>query len=69
MLHILKETFLSLVLYIIASPLIGWGMITCLFELLPAMGISIKKDKKIKCWVYTSILIFQFSVLIRAFAT
>lgn len=67
-LRIAKEAFSSIALLLFIPAVLGWGMMNCLFELLSAMGVSVKKNKKFKCWVYTSLILLLFAVLIKAFA-
>ena len=69
MLELLKDTFSSILLYILLSPVLGLGISVCLLELCDGMGINVKKDRKIKCWIYTSILVFLLAVLVRAFSS
>jgi|GEM_PF-3891759 len=66
---LLKETFTSLIPFFLIPPILGFGMINCLYELLDGMGIKIKKDKKLKCWLYTSLILFLLAFLIRAFSS
>lgn len=66
---LLKESFLSLVPYFLIPPILGFGMISCLYELLDGMGFKVKKDKKLKCWIYTSLILFLLAFLIRAFSS
>jgi hypothetical protein len=66
MLELLKDTFSPILLYTL-MPILGFGLMHCLFELFDAMGIKVKKDRKWKCWSYTTAIIFLLAVLIRAF--
>jgi len=68
LLRLAKEAASSLILFFLIPPILGWGMINCLFELLGAMGIAIKKDKKFKCWLYTSLILLLLAALIQIFS-
>ncbi len=64
-----QDILSSILLYFLLSGILGWGIMNCLLELLDAMGINVKKNRKLKCWIYTSILVFLLAVLIKAFAS
>ncbi len=66
-LRIAKEAISSITFLLLIPAILGWGMMNCLFELLGAMGVSVKRNKKFKCWLYTSLILVLFAVLIKAF--
>lgn len=63
-----KEVLISLIPLFLVPSILGWGMMICLFEFLGAMGVKMKKDKKLRCWIYTSCILFLFAVLIQTFS-
>jgi hypothetical protein len=66
MLEFLKSILSPLYLL---TPFLGFGLMQCLFELFDSIGIKVKKDRKGKCWFYTSALVFLLAVLIRIFSS
>jgi hypothetical protein len=69
MLDIVKDTLYSLLPYALFSPIVGFLLMHCLFELFDAMEVKIKKNRKWKCWTYVSVLVFFFATLMRVFAS
>ena len=65
MFELAKEAFLPILLDMLNAAILGVGVRACLFELLDGMGINIRRDRKVKCWIYTSVLIFIFLVMLR----
>ena len=43
----LKTLFLSIYKYFIGPPILGWGLMGCIYELTDAWGIQLKKNKKL----------------------
>ncbi len=66
--EIVIETLKSVALFFIAAPLIGWALINCLWQLLDGLGVKVRKDRKVKCWIYTSLIVLLLSALISAFS-
>jgi hypothetical protein len=64
-----KEILQSLVLYFIGPPILGWGMLNCIYELADGFGLKLRKDRKLKCWIYLSLILFLLAVLVHTFSS
>lgn len=65
MLGLIKEQAVSMLIYLVATPVMGWALLGCLWELADGLGIQLKRDKKLKCWIYLSLIVFLFTVLLK----
>jgi hypothetical protein len=65
--EIIKSPVSTLIPFFIIPPILGLGVMGCLFELLDGLGVNVRKDRKVKVWLYTSLLLYLLAFLIQAF--
>lgn len=70
--QILRIEFFNVLKIILLSPLAGWIFTICLFEIMQKVFSyqfpkGSMKRRKIQCWIYLSLCVFGFVILIKIF--
>ena len=66
--EIVRDNLFSLLRYLLISPIAGWMLTICLFEILKHLGVKYKKGSKVRCWVYLSLFAATLALLVSSFS-
>ena len=64
-----KNRCLDLLRTLLTSPIFGIAVSYSLYEILDALGIQHKKEGRMKCWIYISLIVFALGVLFQSSAS
>ena len=65
--EIIRDNLFGLAKYVFISPLAGWMLTICLFEIFKHLWVKYNQGSKVKCWIYLSIFVATLGLLISFF--